>query len=504
MSSYSSLPTEQPTERCEQFDFLFDVLNPSVLNGLHSDAVLLMCCRILRLFTFGFLAVILVGYLTTCAGLTLVQTGYIFSWTLIGDAVVSLTFTSTADTIGRRTILLYSSILAFTTGFLFATQTNYWIILITAIIGVISPSGNEIGPFMAIEISAISQIINPTDRVRILAWYNLFGSFATAFGALFCGLFVSALNIGFKLSLPDSYQYTMYIYVTLQSLLVVGFYNLSEAVEVPDREEKAKQEQRTVNPVSLFLGLRKSKLLVIQLSCLFMIDSFAGSFVLQSLISAWFLLTYQTPTATIGFVLFCCNLVAGISALFAAKLAEIIGLIMTMVVTHVPSNVLLILVPLMPNQALAMIMIISRFSISQMDVPTRNAYVVGVVDEDERSAAGGVTNVARSVGASLGPVFATGFLSSAATSNYIFYIAGGLKLLYDFLLLISFQSTKTSEEKEQEKKDLEKLTVFKLQLGEQSNQFEKSVVSAVQMTETVALLSPKQAENEGKQAIQSL
>jgi MFS family permease len=338
-------------------------------------------------------------------------------------------------------MLIFSSLLAFATGIILSTQNNFWVILLTAIIGVISPSGNDIGPFMAIEISALSEVVSAEDRVRVLAWYNLFGSFSIALGALFCGFLIDILHAYFHVSIADAYRVAMILYSTLQLCNVYGFYSLGPDIEVPHAVGKV------VNPVSLFLGMHKSKSIVIQLSLLFMIDSFAGQFVVQSIVSAWFVLSFSTPASTVGTVLFFCNLVAGVSSLFAAKLAEQIGLIMTMVVTHVPSNILLILVPLMPNAPLAMLMIIARFSISQMDVPTRNAYVSGVVDADERSAANGVTNIARSLGGSLAPIFAGNLLGSAASRNDIFYIAGGLKLIYDFLLLISFNSVETTEEK---------------------------------------------------------
>ena len=379
-------------------------------------------------------------YLTSI-GFTTASVGLIFCWTLIGDAGVSLYCTSQADVIGRKKMLIFSSLLAFATGIIFSTQNNFWVILLTAIIGVISPSGNDIGPFMAIEISSLSEVVPAEDHVRVLAWYNLFGSFSIALGALFCGFLIDILHAYFHVSIADAYRVAMILYSTLQLCNVYGFYSLGPDIEVPHAVSKV------VNPVSLFLGMHKSKSIVIQLSLLFMIDSFAGQFVVQSIVSAWFVLSFSTPASTVGTVLFFCNLIAGVSSLFAAKLAEQIGLIMTMVVTHVPSNILLILVPLMPNAPLAMLMIIARFSISQMDVPTRNAYVSGVVDADERSAANGVTNIARSLGGSLAPIFAGNLLGSAASRNDIFYIAGGLKLIYDFLLLISFNSVETSEEK---------------------------------------------------------
>ena len=151
---------------------------------------------------------------------------------------------------------------------------------------------------------------------------------------------------------------------------------------------------------------------------------------------------YDTSPSTLGKLVFVCNIVAGVSALFAAKLADRIGLILTMVVTHVPSNILLIIVPLMPTETMAIIMLCFRFSISEMDNPTRNAYVQGVVHPDERSSANGVTNVARSIGASTGPYLAGLLFANGITMDYPWYIAGLLKILYDILLLYNMQSIK--------------------------------------------------------------
>lgn len=245
-------------------------------------------------------------------------------------------------------------------------------------------------------------------------------------------------------TLLEACKAALYVYAMIQLLLLYIFYLLSPEIEVPDYIHAKVKE---ANPVSLFLGLHKSKWIVLQLSLLFMIDSFAGSFILQSIISSWFHSTYHTSTDRLGVIVFVCNIFAGISALFAAKLANSIGLIVTMVVTHLPSNVLVMLVPLMPNETTAIAMLCARFSISQMDVPTRNAYVQGVVDPDERSAANGVTNVVRSIGAAFGPLVAGYLYADPKYKNYPFYIAGGLKIVYDLLLLISFRSVKPDTER---------------------------------------------------------
>lgn len=378
----------------------------------------------------------------------------------LGDAVISLVLTSHADRLGRKKCLRISAVLSFITILVFISSTNYNVLLAAAILGglnqsndsslvhsflsVISPSGNEIGPFMSIELSSLSQVTDEVDRTMLLAWYNLFGSFASALGALTTGLVITFFESYYQFSLLAACKVVLVVYSLCQISLFFVFQALSDAIEVPDiSAAKVKQ----VNPVTLFLGLHKSKWIVLKLSALFMIDSFAGSFILQSLICSWFHNVYNTPAKTLGLIIFVCNLFAGISALFAAKLANAIGLILTMVVTHLPSNILVILVPLMPTEATAIAMICARFSISQMDVPTRNAYVQGVVDDDERSAANGVTNIVRSIGASVGPLIAGLLYIQPAYRNYPFYVAGGLKIVYDLLLLASFQSVKPKSER---------------------------------------------------------
>jgi len=443
------------------FQVFEDLLGLEVLERLkeNQDVVVLLTCRFIRLYAFGFLAVVLVVYLTSI-GLSTATAGNIFTWTLIGDAGVSLFLTTNADGFGRRRTLIWSAVLAVVTALIFATQENYWILLVTATLGVISPSGNEIGPFMAVEQSSLKQVINSRDSVRAQAWYNFVGSMATALGTLTCGISIDVYQM-YGLTLNQSYKGAMIMYAILQVFLIFGFHFLGPKVELPEKKTVIQSDFSETKPIEVepaFLGLRKSKLIVIQLSLLFMIDSFAGSFVLQSLCSEWFVQAFSASATTIGIVLFCCNVVAGISSLFAGKMAEMIGLVMTMVVTHLPSNVLLLLVPLMPNQTLAMLMLILRFSISQMDVPTRNAYVMGVVDEDERSAANGVTNIVRSVAAAIGPTLAGILLLYPSTQNDIFYIAGGLKIVYDILLLVSFRTKKSSDEidREQELAAMEK------------------------------------------------
>jgi MFS family permease len=405
---------------------------------LSLDGWLLFFSKTIRMFSYGFLAVMLVIYLQE-VGFTDDSIGLLFTLTLLGDALISIVLTTHADSWGRRRTLLIGSALAILTSIMFATQSNFYLLLISGIIGVISPSGYEIGPFMAIELSALSEVTSASSRTSILAWYNLGGSFASAAGALTCGFLLSWLQRSSfsqagSTSLESACRSILLIYAGIQGIQAFSFVFLSSAIEVSAETKRHTQ----VRSVPLFMGLHKSLFVVMQLSLLFMLDAFAGSFVLQSIISAWFYAIYHTPTPTLGEIVFYCNILAGISALFAAEISRLIGLVETMVVTHLPSNILLILVPLMPSQTLAMLMLGARYCISQMDVPTRNAYVQSVVDADERSAANGVTNVIRSIGASSGPFLSGLLMASTSYRNYPFYIAGGLKIVYDLLLLFCF------------------------------------------------------------------
>jgi predicted MFS family arabinose efflux permease len=201
-----------------------------------------------------------------------------------------------------------------------------------------------------------------------------------------------------------------------------------------------------VPPARRFLGLYQSRTIVLKLSALFALDAFAGGFIVQSIVAFWFSVRFGADVATIGAIFFAANILAGVSALLAARIAARFGLINTMVFTHIPSNVLLMLVPLMPTLPAAVAVMLVRFSISQMDVPTRQSYTMAVVAPDERSAAAGVTGIARSLGAAAAPALSGALLAGTLTFSAPFFIAGGLKTIYDLLLYRSFKSTKPPEE----------------------------------------------------------
>ncbi len=399
--------------------------------SLSLDARLLFTARIVRLFAYGFIAVVLVLYLASI-GLDGRRIGLLLSLTLFGDVLVSLVLTTRADAIGRKRTLLAGALLMIGAAIVFAITRDFTLLVLAATIGVISPSGNEVGPFLAIEQVALAQAAEGRDRTALFAWYNLAGSFATAAGSLAGGFLTGQLLRG-GFSETTSYRSAIIGYAVFGAVLALVFSRVSHAVE---SEGQAKTHVR-----SLF-RVERSRGVVSRLSALFALDSFAGGLVVQSIVAYWFVRRFGLSPEILGSIFFGANLLAGVSALAAARIARRIGLLNTMVFTHLPSNILLILVPLMPTLPLAIGVLLLRFSISQMDVPTRQAFVIAAVDPTERTAAAGITGVARTTGAALAPIVAMPLIASFAHDWIPFVAAGALKIVYDLALLRSCRNVK--------------------------------------------------------------
>jgi MFS family permease len=411
------------------------------LRSLNADGLLLFITRTARMFAYGFLSVVLMLYLARI-GLSETEIGLLLTLTLAGDTLISLWITTNADRVGRRRMLVIGAVLMIFAGVLFALTRDFWLLLIAAAIGVISPSGYEVGPFLSIEQAALSQIVSDKRRTKVFAWYNLIGSFATALGSLCGGVLAQGLQ-DTGLSPVGSYRVIVIGYGAMGLVLGLLFSRISPAIEV----SPSARSSGPATGLGRRLGLHRSRKVVFKLSALFSLDAFAGGFVLQSIVAYWFHVRFNVQPALLGSIFFGANIFAGLSALSAAWVASKIGLIRTMVFTHIPSNILLILVPLMPNLPLAIAMLLLRFSISQMDVPTRQSYTMAVVSPDERSAAAGITGIARTTGASLSPVLAGPLLAHAALLSVPFFLSGCLKIVYDLLLYRSFRAIKPPEEK---------------------------------------------------------
>jgi MFS family permease len=407
------------------------------LRSLGADGRALFVLRTMRMFGYGFLAVVLVLYLDA-AGLDPLAIGAVLTLTLVGDTVVSLWLTTHADRLGRRRVLIISSLLVVVAGTVFALTDWLPLLILAGIVGVISPTGNEVGPFLAVEQASLSEVVSARRRTAVFAWYNLAGYLATATGALAAGV-LGELLIGAGWPALDAYRAIVAGYALIGLAMAAIAWRLGRDIEAPPAADAE-------GGIAKRLGLGRSRSVVLRLSALFSIDAFAGGFIPQSLMAYWFSLRFGVSPAALGGIFFAANLLAAVSSLSAARIAARIGLIETMVFTHLPSNVLLLLVPLMPNLPLAVAVLLLRFSLSQMDVPTRQSYVMAVVDPDERSAAAGVTGIARTVGAAISPSIASVLIASAATASIPFFLAGGLKIVYDLLVYRDFRSIRPAED----------------------------------------------------------
>jgi MFS family permease len=271
------------------------------------------------------LAVVLVLYLTAL-GLSGAQVGLLLALTLVGDAVISLWLTTHADRLGRRRVLVVGALLVLAAGLVFAATPVYVVLVVAATIGVISPTGNEVGPFLAVEQASLSQLLPSSRRTSTFAWYQLVGSLATAAGTLAGGL-VAQLAVHAGASELDAYRLVIVGYAVGGGVLALLFLRASPAVEVT----VAAQTDETIRAR---LGLHRSGRVVMRLSALFALDAFAGGFVAQSFIAYWFSVQFGLDPAVLGLLLAVANILAGVSALAAAPLAARFGLVRTMVFTQ--------------------------------------------------------------------------------------------------------------------------------------------------------------------------
>jgi MFS family permease len=398
--------------------------------SLDIDGRLLFVGRCMRMFAYGFLSVVLVLYLTSL-GLTDYEVGMLLAMTLLGDTAVSLWMTTAADRLGRRRMLIAGGLLMAGAGAAFAfTQEFHWL-LVAAIIGVISPSGKEVGPFLSIEQASLAQLVPAERRTMVFAWYNLVGSISAAVGA-FCGGAAAEASRSAGAVGAAVYRPAILAYAVAGIVLTAIFVLVSRKIEPVEPPHPSP------------LGLHRSRKIVFKLSSLFALDAFAGGLIMDSVVAYWLHLKFGADELVLGAVFFWTNLFGGLSGLVAARLSQRFGLLNTMVFTHLPSNVLLLLVPLMPSLPGAVAVLLVRCCISQMDIPTRQAYVISVVTPDERSAASGVTMVARSLGAGLSPALVGAMLAEPSLRSLPFFLAGGLKIVYDLWLYHEFRKSEPS------------------------------------------------------------
>jgi MFS family permease len=398
---------------------------------LSRDGWLLFAAAGIRTFAYGFVSVLLGPYLAGL-GLGPAAIGWVFAAALAGGAVMTVVLTAVADRVGRRRVQVAGAVLMALTGIALAVTDRIDLLVLAAVLGTISPSGKDTGPFLAVEQAMIPSTTTDRHRTAVFSAYNLVTSFAAALGALAVG---APAVVG--LAEPEGYRALLLAYGAVGLVLVALFGSLSPRVEVAAARAAAGRGG--------WLGVSRSRAIVAKLAALFALDSFAGGFVVQSLIAYWFHLRFGVEAAGLGGIFFGTNLLAAVSFLAAVPVARRFGLVNTMVFTHLPSNVLLLLVPLMPTLPLAVGMLLARSLLSQMDVPTRQSYTMAVVDPAERSAAAGLTAVARNAAAAVAPAFAGATLAVPAL-GLPFVVAGTLKIAYDLALWALFRSVRPPEE----------------------------------------------------------
>src|SRR2546426_3306274 len=369
-----------------------------------------------------------------CAAAVLdtIQVGLVLSAAIFGSALMTVVWALAADRYGRRRTVATMAILMIAGGLLFAFGSTFPLLLLGAFTGTISATSSEVGAFLTVEQAILPQTAPPERRTWLFSIYAFVANIAQAVGSLFAGVVAAFVALG--LAGADAYRPLFLLYA------VIGLLNLAIFLSLSDKVEAARVEGER-----RFLGVHRSAGTVARLGALFGLDAFAGGLVVQSLVAYWFFLRWGFDPGQLGVLFFFVNVVSGLSLLAASWVASRIGLINTMVFTHLPASVLLVLVPLMPTAALAAAMFLARMSISQMDIPTRQSYTMAVVDPDERTAAAGLTNVARSTASAKSPAI-TGWAFSVAALGLPFFLAGAMKIAYDLLVFFSFRGLRPPEE----------------------------------------------------------
>ncbi|KAG5660055.1 hypothetical protein KAF25_003577 [Fusarium avenaceum] len=436
------------------------------------DIKILCVQRFIRLFAYGASTLVLVAFLREL-GISTTRVGLFMTLTLSGDIVISFLLALFADGVGRRAVLALGAILMTASGIVFATSSNYWILLAAAILGVISPGGNEIGPFRGVEESIVAHLTDPAKRGDVYAWYSLSGTAGGAFGLLTCGWAIHHMRVNLNMDVIDIYRTVFYGYSAIGVLKLISAVILSAAVEVHDEPEEESLASTAENTEQAPLlpaapqnesqaAPKKKKLLarvsreslptVVSLCTLFALDSFASGLAPLSWITYYFKSQYHIEEGKLGSIFFTTSIIAAGSVLVASSLAKRIGNVRTMVFTHIPSAVFLALIPIPNDVHLSVLFLVLRSCIQSMDIAPRAAFLATIIPSKERTVVIGLINVAKTTSSSLGPLI-TGLL---ADSNYFwvsFIMAGSLKVCYDLGFLALFKHREHAEAKRHDEQE---------------------------------------------------
>ncbi len=392
------------------------------------DAPLLLSSRGLRAFGDGFISIVLPAYLLA-RGFEAWQVGILATATLLGSAAMTLIVGLLASRFPRRRLLIALTILMMATGLAFALADGFWPLLIVAFVGTLNPSAGDVSPLLPLEQAALSETIADEDRTAMFARYSLAGSLAGAFGALAAG----AVDVLAAQVTPIAAMQAMFVAYAMIGLAAMMIYRrLSSGLDHRQAGHAA--------------PLGPSRGIVLKLAALFSLDSFASGFFVQSLLAIWLFDRFGLSVAATAQIFFWMSLLSALSYLLAVPLARRIGLVNTMVFTHLPANLCIMAVPFAPDLTVAIALLMGRGLLSQMDVPTRSSYVMAVVTPAERPAAASVTAVPRSLAAALSPGLA-GWMLTLSPFGWPLVIGGLLKVIYDLGLLWMFRGVRPPEER---------------------------------------------------------
>jgi MFS family permease len=388
----------------------------------------LLVARALRDFGDGFVAVLLPVYLTAL-GLSPFQVGLVATAALFGSALVTLGVGMIGSRYDHRRLLVAAAMLMVATGVAFAVVDAYAVLLVVAFAGTINPSGGSVSVFVPLEHAVLTRDVSPANRTRMFARYGLVGALAGALGALVAAAPDLLASLGMQQLTAIKLMFVLYAL-----LGVVGGHIYSRIPPTP--APKVAEPPAALGP---------SRHIVYRLAALFSIDAFAGGFVVQSLLALWLFERFDMSLSAASLFFFWSGVLAAFSFPVAAWLSRRIGLVNTMVFTHIPSSLCLILAAFSPSLWLALALLLMRAALSQLDVPTRSSYVMAVVTEAERPAAASFTSVPRSLASAMSPALA-GALFSAGLQMWPLVICGTLKIVYDVLLLMQFRHVRPPEE----------------------------------------------------------
>ncbi len=395
---------------------------------LSTEGRLIFIGRGLRSLAFGWLSVILALYLQE-RGFSTGAIGLVFTLTLVEDALLTMFLATIAARVGPARLMMLTAPLIAVGGFALAAGGNWWVLLIGAVLGTLSPNGQEAGPFAPMEQALLPGAIRSGSLVRAFGWYNICAFLPSALGAGAAG---GALGLALRGGMTElEAQRLMLLAYALVGIILTALYARLAALATTAAQAPAAPRAA--------LGLGRSRNAVLQLAGLQGLDALAGGFIIQSLLAYWFHLRFGVGPEALGALFLGTSLLSAASFLMATRVAERVGLLNTMVFTHLPSNVLLLAVPFMPTFTGAAAVLLARHLLSQMDVPTRQAYMMALVTPEERPAASGLTASVRALAQACAPSL-TWLTMATVGGPAPFLLAGGFKIVYDLSLFFRFRS----------------------------------------------------------------